>query len=128
VVTANLAEGATPELARLAGAADTLVVLMAAGKLEELCRALVDAGRQRHEEAAIVEWATTSRQRSVTSTLADLPAIAAAAEIGPPATLVVGPVVGLATTLDWFTGDPADAPVRELARSQAHRVSPSPPG
>src|SRR5947207_13586176 len=106
VVTANLAGGGTPELARLAGAADTLVVLMAAGKMAELCRELVAAGRSPDEPAALVEWATTSRQRSITATLADLPALANAAGIRAPATLVVGSVVGLAPSLAWF--DPVE--------------------
>jgi uroporphyrin-III C-methyltransferase len=105
VVTANLAGGGTPELARLAGAADTLVVLMAAGKLEELRDALVEAGRSPQEPAALIERATSSLRRTITTTLAELPAVAAAAGIGAPATLVVGLVVELAPALAWF--DPA---------------------
>jgi len=117
VVTANLAGGRTPELARLAGDADTLVVLMAAGKVAELCRALVAAGRSPDEPAALVEWATTPRQRSVTATLADLPGLAAAAGIGAPSTLVVGSVVGLAPALEWFGSDASPAATLEAARS-----------
>jgi len=47
----------------------------------------------------IVQWAATDRQRSVRATLEDLPALAAAAGIGPPATLVVGRVASLADSL-----------------------------
>jgi len=115
VVTANLADGATPELARMAGAADTLVVLMAAGKLAELCRSLIEAGRPGNEEAAVIEWASTSRQRSVTSTLEDLPALAETAGIGAPATLVVGRVVGLARDLDWYGGGAVATQAPEFA-------------
>src|SRR5437867_8596013 len=86
----------------MATAVDTLVVLMAAGKLAEVCGGLVDAGRSPHEPAAIVSWATMPEQRSVVSTLADLPAAAEAANIEAPATLVVGEVVGLAHELAWF--------------------------
>ena len=46
VVTANTAHGDGVDLARVATAVDTLVVLMAAGRLEETCRDLVDAGRR----------------------------------------------------------------------------------
>ena len=53
------------------------------------------AGRPRTEPAAIVQWAATPEQRTVMGTLDDLPTLAAAARIGPPATLVVGAVVAL---------------------------------
>ena len=89
----------------MATAVDTLVVLMAAGKLREVCASLVDAGRPPDDPAAVVSWATVSAQRSVVATLSDLPELAEAADIGPPATLVVGPVVSLAEDLAWFVGD-----------------------
>jgi uroporphyrin-III C-methyltransferase len=99
VVTASGAHGDGVDLAAVAAATDTLVLLMAAGKLEQTCRALIDAGRPADEPAAIVQWATTPDQRQVTGTLADLPALALAASIGPPAALVVGPVAALAYEL-----------------------------
>jgi uroporphyrin-III C-methyltransferase len=105
VTTACTASGGSVDLARLATAADTLVVLMVAGRLAETCRALVRAGRPPREPAAVVEWASTSRQRSVVAALEELPTAAAAARIGPPATLVVGQVVRLAQALAWFEHD-----------------------
>jgi uroporphyrin-III C-methyltransferase len=99
VVTASTAHGDDVDIASVATATDTLVLLMAAGKLEETCRALIDAGRPADEPAAIVQWATTRDQREVVGTLADLPALALAASIGPPATLVVGDVASLAYEL-----------------------------
>jgi uroporphyrin-III C-methyltransferase len=102
VVTAKLAGGAATELDRVAGAADTLVVLMAAERLQAVCEALVRAGRPAGEPAVVVQWAATARQRSARGQLSELPALAAGAGIGPPATLVVGRVAALATTLAWF--------------------------
>ena len=96
VVTASTAHAEdTIDLTRTATATDTLVVLMAAGKLAETCATLVEAGRAAATPAAIVQWAWTEDQRTVVATLADLPPLAAAAGIGPPATLVVGEVVAL---------------------------------
>jgi uroporphyrin-III C-methyltransferase len=95
VATASAAHGGAVDLSRIAGAADTLVLLMAAGALDATCRALVEAGRPGGEPAALVQWATTDDQRQVVGTLADLPSLAQAASIGPPATLVVGDVVAL---------------------------------
>ena len=87
----------TVDLARMATATDTLIVLMAAGKLEEICATLIAAGRPSDEPAALVQWATTPEERSVVGSLTDLPKLAVAATIGPPATLVVGAVASLAS-------------------------------
>ena len=96
VVTASTAHAEdTVDIARMASATDTLVVLMAAGKLAETCAILIGAGRPATTPAAIVQWAWTDDQRTMIGTLADLPTLAAAANIGPPATLVVGEVVAL---------------------------------
>jgi len=89
--TAHAAD-AVPDLTRIAGAVDTLVLLMAAGKLGETCAALIAAGRPQDEPAAVVQWATTPDERTIVGTLAELPALAAAANVGPPATLIVGEV------------------------------------
>jgi siroheme synthase len=83
------------DLARVATSTDTLVVLMAAGKLAETCAELIRAGRPVDEPAAIIQWAATPEQRTIVGTLNDLPTLAAVAHIGPPATLVVGSVVAL---------------------------------
>jgi uroporphyrin-III C-methyltransferase / precorrin-2 dehydrogenase / sirohydrochlorin ferrochelatase len=105
VVTGSTAHGEGVDLERVATATDTLVVLMAAGRLAEICRDLIAHGRPADEPAAIVRWAATAEQRTVIGTLEDLPAAAAEARIGPPATLVVGPVAGLAAELAWFHED-----------------------
>jgi uroporphyrin-III C-methyltransferase len=110
VVTGSTAHGDGVDLTALATATDTLVVLMAAGKLAATCAALIDGGRPPAEPAAIVQWGGTPDQRSVVGTLEDLPALAAAVSIGPPATLVVGAVAALAAEL---------SPVAPLARTLA---------
>jgi uroporphyrin-III C-methyltransferase/precorrin-2 dehydrogenase/sirohydrochlorin ferrochelatase len=101
VVTGSTAHGDEVDLARVATATDTLIVLMAAGKLANTCEELIAAGRPAAEPAAIVQWAATPEQRSVVGTLGDLPTLAAVATIGPPATLVVGAVAALAHELAW---------------------------
>jgi uroporphyrin-III C-methyltransferase len=94
VVTGSNAHDDEVDLSRVAGA-DTLVVLMAAGRLTRTCADLVAAGRSADEPAAIVQWAWTPEQRSVVGTLTDVPILAEATSIGPPATLIVGDVAGL---------------------------------
>ena len=95
VVTGSTAHGDEVDLARVATSTDTLVVLMAAGKLAETCAELIGAGRPADEPAAIIQWAATPEQRTIVGTLNDLPTLAAVERIGPPATLVVGSVVAL---------------------------------
>ncbi len=99
VVTASTASGPEPDLERLATAVDTLVVMMVAARLPEVCRRLVAGGRAPSEPAAVVQWATTSLERTVLAPLGGLPVAAAQLGIGPPATLVVGPTVALAAEL-----------------------------
>jgi siroheme synthase len=76
---------------------------MAAGKLAGTCAELIAAGRPSTEPAAIVQWAATPEQRTIVGTLDDLPTLAAAARIGPPATLIVGDVVTLAKDVSQTT-------------------------
>ena len=96
MVTGSTAHGSpAPDLERLSQAVDTLVLLMAAWKLPETCEALIAAGRPPDEPAALVQWATTRDQKTILGTLAELPALASAANAGPPATLIVGEVAAL---------------------------------
>jgi uroporphyrin-III C-methyltransferase len=99
VVTATLSGGTDNDVARAATAVDTLVVLMAAGRLDRVCRSLIEAGRDPDEPAAAIQWGTTSKQRTVVGTLATLPGLVRAAGLGAPATVVVGPVVDLSFVL-----------------------------
>jgi uroporphyrin-III C-methyltransferase len=118
VVSATLA-GGPADLGRMATAVDTLVVLMVAERLGEVCAGLIAAGRPPDEPAAVIASATTGDQRSLAGTLAEL----AGAEVDPPATLVAGRVASLADTLAWFvpgdlrlTAPPPSGPLAAGAR------------
>ena len=87
-----------PALARMG----TLAMVMGVAGLERSCRALIRAGRRADTPAALIQWGTTHRQRTVTGALAELPALALEAGLGPPALLVVGEVVKLRPELNWF--------------------------
>jgi uroporphyrin-III C-methyltransferase/precorrin-2 dehydrogenase/sirohydrochlorin ferrochelatase len=77
-------------LARLGG---TLVLLMAVGRLEAVCAALVDGGRPANTPVAVVQDGTLPTQRVVVTTLAD--AARDAATVTAPAVVVIGDVVAL---------------------------------
>lgn len=78
---------------------DTVVVLMATGRLRDLTARMVAAGWADTTPAAVIMAATTSRQRQVSGSLADIADMTAVAGFGPPALLVVGEVVSLAREL-----------------------------
>jgi len=80
----------------LARGGGTLVFLMAVENLESIADRLLAHGRPPTEPTALVEWATTPRQRVVAASLAHLVDTARGADVQPPAVLVVGPTAALA--------------------------------
>jgi uroporphyrin-III C-methyltransferase/precorrin-2 dehydrogenase/sirohydrochlorin ferrochelatase len=97
VVSGHLAPGDPaglvdwPALARLRG---TLCVLMGMRHLAAIVSVLLEHGRPAHTPAAVVQEGTTGAQRSIRAPLSDLVKVAQAADLRPPAILVVGEVIG----------------------------------
>jgi uroporphyrinogen III methyltransferase / synthase len=92
--------------AALAQGPDTLVILMGVGNLAEIADRLLAGGRAAETPAAIVEQATTPRQRTIIATLGSLARVAAAQQATSPALLIVGEVVRLRERLAWFERRP----------------------
>lgn len=90
---------------KLAMAADTIVILMGVGRLDQITDALIRGGRDGRTPAAAIEWGTTSRQRTVEGTLGDIAVKVASGKVKPPAVVVVGDVVRLREKLSWFEGE-----------------------
>jgi uroporphyrin-III C-methyltransferase len=88
----------------LATGPGTLVILMGHDRLALLTQGLMKHGRSADTPAACIENGTTSAQRVVVSTLANLAADVANAGLQAPVATVVGEVVRLREKLDWFTG------------------------
>ncbi|HSP78327.1 MAG TPA: uroporphyrinogen-III C-methyltransferase [Myxococcaceae bacterium] len=114
--TGHRAEGA-PDWAHLAGA-ETLVLFMAGGRLEEATRALISAGRSPHTPAAVVEAGTWEHQRVVEASLAEVASRAREEAIGSPALLVVGEVVSLRSQLSSLVHAQSPVSDRALARAE----------
>ena len=91
---------------KIARGADTLIFLMGVGRLDEIARRLIEHGRAASTPAAVIEWGTLPRQRTVSGALATIAADAAAAGIGSPAVTVVGEVARLRAGLRWFDARP----------------------
>jgi uroporphyrin-III C-methyltransferase / precorrin-2 dehydrogenase / sirohydrochlorin ferrochelatase len=89
----------------LARPRQTVVVYMGLLGLQKLCDALIEHGMPADMPAAVVQQATMPQQRVVTGTLADLPRRVEAAGLRPPTLVIVGDVVKLRDTLNWYEID-----------------------
>ncbi|CAM9951750.1 unnamed protein product, partial [Ectocarpus sp. 13 AM-2016] len=73
----------------------TAVFLMAIGRLEELCEDLVRRSYPTDTPVAIIENASTPRQRVIKGTVDTISKVARGLKVKAPATIVVGEVVSV---------------------------------
>ena len=90
-------------LARFPG---TLVLYMGVKNLPVIAERLAGAGRDPAEPAAAIEQGTRPGQRTVSSTLAELPGAVADAGLRAPAVLLFGPVAARRETVAWLEHRP----------------------
>jgi uroporphyrinogen III methyltransferase/synthase len=83
-----------------------LAFYMGVKSLPRICQKLIDHGMPPDMPAATIRWGTTPRQRTVVGTLRDLPQRVAEAKIAPPAMTIVGRVVSLRASMNWFETRP----------------------
>jgi uroporphyrin-III C-methyltransferase/precorrin-2 dehydrogenase/sirohydrochlorin ferrochelatase len=81
-----------PALGRLRG---TIVVMMGLKNLPAIAARLIAEGRSAGTPVAVVQEGSTAHQRSLRSTLGAVAADVAVAGLRPPATVVIGDVVGV---------------------------------
>ncbi len=81
----------------------TLLFYMGLANIELITYRLIEAGRAASTPAAVVENASTPAQRCITGTLSTLPVLVNEHGIRSPALIIIGDVVTLAGTLDWYT-------------------------
>src|SRR5580704_9122527 len=84
------------------GHAETLVVLMGLTSIREIAEQVIARGRSASTPAMAVRWGTRPDQETVVGTLSDLAYKVEAAHLKPPATVIIGEVVGLRDRLNWF--------------------------
>jgi uroporphyrin-III C-methyltransferase/precorrin-2 dehydrogenase/sirohydrochlorin ferrochelatase len=103
-VTGHLKDGSValdwPALAR---PGQTVVVYMGMGALPEICRQMIRHGLPPDTPAAVVQSATTRKQKVVSGSLQTLPHLSNAAGMQAPALIVIGEVVSLRRRLAWFS-------------------------
>jgi siroheme synthase len=86
---------------RLSASTETLVVLMGLAALPQIARTLIAHGRASSTPVAVVRAATTASQVTLTGRLDDI--ADRAADVAPPAVIVIGDVVRLRERIRWFS-------------------------
>lgn len=109
-------------LARTGG---TLVLYMGVRRLPEIVRALAAGGMSLETPAAMVEWGTFPRQRTITATLGTLVDLARREKIAAPSITVIGDVVALREEIRWFDERPLFGKriIVTRARTQASQLA-----
>jgi uroporphyrinogen III methyltransferase / synthase len=109
-------------LAKLGG---TQVMLMGVERLASIAREMLRQGVRNDLPVALVRWATTGRQETLTGTLEDIAQRAVASGFAAPAVAVFGEVVALRKTLNWYEKRPLSGKriVVTRTRKQASALS-----
>jgi len=84
----------------------TLVFLMGVKNLAHIVERLMHHGMPPEKPVALVRWGTTPSQETVSGTLADIVDKVARAGLKAPAVIVVGDVVKLRNSMQWFEARP----------------------
>ncbi|MES2995429.1 MAG: uroporphyrinogen-III C-methyltransferase [Verrucomicrobiota bacterium] len=113
------------DYATLAKTPGTKVFLMGMSRLGEITREFLNHGADPSTPVALIRWATTPRQKTITATLADIAQIAEREDFGSPAVAVIGSVVKERELISWFESRPVFGKriVVTRTRSQAGELS-----
>ena len=98
--------GAGVDWAQIARIPGTKVILMGVARIRELSAKLIENGLPPQTPVAMVRWGTTGRQQSLAATLATIADLVQKTGFTPPAVTVIGDVVKLRPTLNWFEARP----------------------
>jgi uroporphyrinogen III methyltransferase/synthase len=109
-------------LAQLGG---TQVMLMGVERIASVAQQMLENGVRPDLPVALVRWATTGRQTTLTGRLDDIAQRVHEADFQPPAVAVFGDVVSLRDELNWFENRPLSGKriVVTRTRSQAGVLS-----
>lgn len=91
---------------KLATAVGTLVVYMGIKNLPIIAANLIRYGRDPKTPVAVVRWASTPEQRSVVGTLETITQVVKDSGIKPPSLIIIGEVVNLRNTINWYEKRP----------------------
>ncbi|MFB3160047.1 uroporphyrinogen-III C-methyltransferase [Neobacillus sp. 179-J 1A1 HS] len=86
----------------LAQGIDTIVFYMGIGNLSNICKKLVESGRNPETLVAVIQWGTTLLQKTVTGDLETIEDKVKESNITNPAIVLVGQVVKIREKVKWF--------------------------
>jgi uroporphyrinogen III methyltransferase/synthase len=86
--------------------ADTLIFLMGVANIQKIIQSVVDAGWPGQTKIAAIQNGTSYNQKVITGTLDNFAEIIQKENLKPPAVFIVGKVVELQETLNWFPKKP----------------------
>ncbi len=84
----------------------TLVFFMGMKNIQSIVDNLISHGRNPETPIALIQWGTRTDQKVVTGVLKDIVPKVKEAKLGPPTIIVVGEVVHLRETLNWYESKP----------------------
>jgi uroporphyrinogen III methyltransferase/synthase len=84
------------------GQSETLVIFMGIWAIRGIADAIMANGRSGNTPAIVVRWGTRPDQETLTGRLATIADEIDKAHLKPPATVIIGEVVGLHEKLSWF--------------------------
>jgi len=86
----------------LTKAADTIVIFMGLEQLKDISRKLIGGGLTRNAKIAVIENATSNKQRVIVGNLGNIDKKVKNKKIQSPAIIIVGNVVGIQDKINWF--------------------------
>jgi len=87
---------------KLATGVGTIVVYMGIKNLKPITEKMIKYGRDPLTPVAVVRWASTSEQRTVVGNLENIAEVVQKNNIKPPSLVVIGEVVNLRDTINWY--------------------------
>ncbi|MEO6846928.1 MAG: uroporphyrinogen-III C-methyltransferase [Chthoniobacterales bacterium] len=96
----------TMDFENIARTPGTKVMLMGVERIAKITDALQKHGADSQMPVALIRWATTGKQETLTGTLADIAEKVESAKFKAPAVAVFGEVVSLRKELNWFEKRP----------------------
>ena len=108
---------------KIAARSGTLVFLMGARKLPRIVEQLIKFNKNADTPVAVIQWGTTSRQRTWTGTLGTIVDIAMKEKIKPPTLTIIGEVVNLKPVVDWYETLPLFGKTFVITRAEAQAES-----
>jgi len=91
---------------KLATGVGTLVIYMGIKNLKTITQKLIKYGRDPKTPVAVVRWASTSEQRTVVGNLENIAEVVLKNKIKPPSLVIIGEVVNLRDTINWYEKRP----------------------